>query len=177
MNGFPKMFLVTYFSELYLYYKVWTFKEYFKNKNTVVRQQSAFYLSSTLATACVLHLPLKQIPLVRFIIFQIFPEICAELLCWAILEHPKSREYSTRKKKIESRVVNTEKKKLIDVGGSWFKITNMICSFCIKIKVADLSWRDCITNVEENRQELLFLAQCLFHFPSLLESAACFLFT
>lgn len=177
MNGFPKMFLVTYFSEWYLYYKVWTFKEYFKNKNTVVRQQSAFYLSSTLATACVLHLPLKQIPLVQFIIFQIFPEICAELLCWAILEHPKSREYSTRKKKKESRVANTEKKKLIDVGGSWFKITNVICSFCIKIKVADHSWRDCITNVEENRQELLFLAQCLFHFPSSLESAAWFLFT
>lgn len=68
--------------------------EYFKNKNTVARPQSAFILSSTLRADCVLHIPLKQIPPALFIHFQIFPEIEAEPLFWAILEHPKSEGIS-----------------------------------------------------------------------------------
>lgn len=72
---------------------------------------------------------------------------------------PKVGEYSTGRmisswflvdKEKEPRIANTERKKLIDTGGSRFKITNMICPFCVTINAADLCWRNCIKNVEEN---------------------------
>jgi len=50
----------------------------------------------------------------------------------------------------EPRIENTERKKPIDVGGNRFKITNVICPFCVTINVADLCWRNCLMNVEEN---------------------------
>lgn len=84
------MYLRRYFSEWYLHSNVWTFKECFKNKNNVVTQQSASYLPSTLTLSLYTPYSTEANPIGTVFTFRIFPIIYAELLCRALLEHPKS---------------------------------------------------------------------------------------
>lgn len=169
------MYLRRYFSEWYLHSNVWTFKECFKNKNNVVTQQSASYLPSTLSL-CTPY-STEANPIGTVFTFRIFPIIYAELLCRALLEHPKSEWIFTWGVVNSWLLLRKEKKPSKQIGKTHWCSGKHILDNKHDLSLLCYSVAEFWMGKKTHRKAFLYLAQSLFCFFSLLKSSVWFLCT